>query len=342
MSDADTIARDGAKGFTRAPQPVRDESPAPRFSLLGPVEVRKDDRDHAPTAPKLLQLLALLLTRPGRLVHTDSIIHEVWSEEPPWNVRTGVQTLVDQLRRCIEDSGLAPSGRRVLVTRPPGYVLRVEPHHIDVVVFRQLVLQGREAFHARQYEEAARLLRSGLALWSGAPMANVPCGPVLSAYVVELQEQQRTARYLCIQAEIEAGRGQDLIGELRALVASDPLDEGPHAQLMQVLGDAGRRSEALALYRQLRERLIDELGLEPCESLQRLHYELLRGGPAHHPPTRAGGSPGWRPPGPERHRGGVAPVDEVVGGTGAGPRSALSEMSPLSPSAENGGRLPPD
>jgi DNA-binding SARP family transcriptional activator len=278
VRDVTVIAGSGVTGLSRAPHPLSDNSASPRFSLLGPVEVRKDDRDYAPTAPKTLQLLALLLMRSGHLVHTDSIIHEVWSEEPPRSVRTGVQTLVYQLRRCMQDAGLGASGRRVLATRGPGYVLRVEPGHIDVVVFRQLVAQGQEAFHAGQYEEAARLLRSGLDLWSDTPLANVPCGPVLSSYVVELQEQLRAARFLRIQAEIEAGRAQDLIAELRALVSSDPLDEGSHAQLMQVLGSAGRRSEALALYRQLRERLIEELGLEPCEQVQQLHYDLLRAG----------------------------------------------------------------
>lgn len=256
-----------------------DDSAAPRFSLLGPVAVRKDDRDHTPTAPSLLQLLSLLLMRPGQCVHADVIAHEVWSaQEPPRGARAGLRALVGQLRDCLEGAVPAVCGRHVLAARPPGYVLRVEPRQIDVVVFQQLVRQGQEAFHAGQYEQAARLLRSGLDLRSGEPMANVPCGPVLSAYVLELQEQLRAARFLRIQAEIEAGGTEDLIGELRGLVADDPLDEGVHAQLMQVLGRAGRRSEALALYRQLRERLIDELGLEPCETVQRLHHEVLRAG----------------------------------------------------------------
>jgi DNA-binding SARP family transcriptional activator len=265
-------------GLPRPPRPRYDDSAAPRFSVLGPVEMRRNDRDYSPTAPKLRQLLALLLMRSGHPVHTDSIIHEVWSQEPPRSVRTDVRTLVDQLRRCIEDADPAASGRHVLAARHQGYVLRVEPRHIDVVVFQQLVLQGQEKFHAGQYEDAARLLRSGLALWSGAPMANVACGPVLSSYVVELQEQLRTARYLRIQAGIESGHGQDLIEDLHALVASDPLDEGSHAQLMQVLTNAGRRAAAAALYRQLREHLIAERGLEPCENLQRLHFRLLRAG----------------------------------------------------------------
>lgn len=280
MPVTDVIAREGVFGLPRTPQPAPPEDAAlPRLSLLGPVRVQTEDRDHTPTAPKLRQLLALLMMRSGHTLHPDAIVHELWSREaPPRNVRSCVQTLVYQLRRCLDDAGPAASGRHVLAVRPPGYVLRVQPHQLDVVVFQQLVRQGQEAFHAGQFEQAARLLRAGLGLWSGEPMAGVRLGPVLSAYALELQEQRRTTRFLRIQADIEAGRDAELIGELRALVTDDPLDEGAHAQLMQVLGRVGRRSEALALYRQLRERLIDELGLEPCDTVQQRHREVLRAG----------------------------------------------------------------
>lgn len=274
----DAIARMGVIGLARTLHPVRDDDATtlPSFSLLGPVAVRTDDRDLTPTAPRLLQVLALLMMRSGRLVHPEAIAHEVWSTEaPPPSVRSAVHALVLELRGCIE---AAAPGRHAVTVRHPGYVLRVAPHRIDVLVFQQRVRQGREALRAGQYEEAARLLRSGLDLWSGEPMANVPRGPLLAAYAVELREKLRAARYLRIEADIEAGRTEELIGELRTLVAGEPLDEATHAQLMRVLGAAGRRSEALALYRQLRERLIEELGVEPCEAVQRLHHDALRAG----------------------------------------------------------------
>ena len=276
----DAIARETVVGIRRTPHTIRyDDSSAPRFSLLGPLQVRKDDRDHTPDAPELRQLLALLLMRPGGLVHPETIVHEIWSQEvPAGGVRAGVHTLVRELRRRIDETCPGASGRHLLAIRPNGYLLRVEPDRIDTVVFQQLAGQGQKAFHARRYGQAARLLRSGLALWTGPPMADVPCGPVLSAYGLELEDQRRTARYLRIQAEIECGQAEELIGELRTLVADDPLDEVPHAQLMQVLGTVGRRAEALALYRQRRERLIDELGVEPCETVQQLHHDVLRAG----------------------------------------------------------------
>ncbi|WP_092528552.1 AfsR/SARP family transcriptional regulator [Amycolatopsis arida] len=248
------------------------------FTLLGPLEVRKDGRDHAPTAPKILQLLAMLLLRPGKVVPAELIIKELWADNPPRSVRTTMQTYIWQLRRCIEENGLAADGDEILATKPPGYVLHVASAQIDVFAFQRFGQQGRTLLDERRHAEAAAAFRSALGLWWGPPLANVNSGPVLSAYAMDLQEQRRTVQHLRFQAEIEAGMHRDLIGELRSLVATNPLDESLHSQLMQVLSRSGRRVEALATYRQLRAKLNEELGLEPCLELQDLHHQLLSAG----------------------------------------------------------------
>ncbi|SFB25243.1 DNA-binding transcriptional activator of the SARP family [Amycolatopsis marina] len=245
------------------------------FTLLGPVEVRKGGQDYAPTAPKMLQLLALLLMRPGKIVQIDSIIEELWANDPPRSVRTTMQTYVYQLRKCIEHNGLATDGEELLVTRTPGYAFKIDPAQVDVFAFELRCRQGRQLLDEGRFDQAAAAFRAALSLWSGAPMANVNCGSVLSAYAVELQEQRRNAQHLRIQSEIEGGMHRDLIGELRSLVTSNPLDEGLHGQLMRVLGRSGRRSDAMATYRQLRARLNNELGVDPCDELQSLHHQLL-------------------------------------------------------------------
>ncbi|SFT36077.1 DNA-binding transcriptional activator of the SARP family [Actinopolyspora lacussalsi subsp. righensis] len=245
-----------------------------KFTLLGPLEVLKHGEDHAPTAPKPLQLLAMLLMRPGKVVHTDSIVHELWGDEPPRSARTTMQTYVYQLRRWLEKSDLT-SENAVLATKPPGYVLQVEPAQTDLFTFQHLRRQGEALMESGSYSEAVDSLRSALSLWSGPPLANINCGPVLTAYAVNLQEQQHNTRYLRIQAEIEAGMHRDLIAELRSLVTMNPLDEELHEQLMRVLSRSGRRLEALAMYRELHRKLNEELALEPSDELQRLHRELL-------------------------------------------------------------------
>jgi SARP family transcriptional regulator, regulator of embCAB operon len=248
------------------------------FTLLGPLEVVKNGNNYAPSAPKILQLLAMLLMRPGKVVQVDSIIRELWADDPPRSVRTTMQTYVYQLRKCIEKNGLAPDGDELLVTRSPGYLFKINPAQIDVTTFQRLCRQGRESMAAERYEDAATSFRSALSLWTGSPLANVNCGSLLSAYAVDLQEQKRTAHHLRIQAEIEGGKHRELIGELRFLVSTNPLDEGLHGQLMRVLGRSGRRSDAMAIYRQVRARLHAELGVEPCDELQLLHHGLLSAG----------------------------------------------------------------
>ena len=249
-----------------------------RFSLLGPLEVRKNGIDYAPTAPKVLQLLAMLLIRPGQVVHTDSIIRELWASDPPRSVRKTLHIYVHHLRRCLDQDALTEVPESLLVTKSPGYLLRIDGSQVDVAQFRNLREQGRAALHRQEYSAAALSLQAALDLWAGPPMANVRCGPVLAAYSMELLEQRRSAHQLRIEAEINGGMDRELIGELRGLVAANPLDEGITGQLIRVLGRCGRRSDAMASYRDLRARLNDELGVEPCEELQQLHRELLSAG----------------------------------------------------------------
>lgn len=270
-SVTDTIARGG----TEAGDP---DSRAVTFTLLGPLEIRKDRQDYAPTAPKILQLLAMLLLRAGEVVHIDSIIRELWAGEPPRSVRTTMQTYVYQLRKCITTNNLAADADKLLITKPPGYVFRIEPRQVDVFQFQQLCEQGKDLFGQADYRRASQSFRAALDLWAGQPLANVHCGQILTAAAVELQEQQRNALHLRIQADMAAGLHRELIGELRSLVTTNPLDEGLHGLLMRALSASGRRSDALATYRTLRGVLNEELGVEPCEELQLLHRELLSAG----------------------------------------------------------------
>jgi DNA-binding SARP family transcriptional activator len=246
-----------------------------RFTVLGQLEVLKDGVDHAPTAPKVLQLMGMLLLRPGRVAHIDSIVEELWGDRPPRSVRTTMQTYVYHLRRCIEENALAADAEAMLATRHPGYLLCISPAQVDVTSFQELCRRGATEMAQARHTDAVRSLRAALALWSGPPLANVPCGPVLSRFVVELEEQRRHAQHLRIEAEMAVGAHRELIGDLRTMVAVDRLDEVLHGQLIRVLARSGRRSDAMATYRDLRSRLISELGVEPCDELRALHLDLL-------------------------------------------------------------------
>jgi SARP family transcriptional regulator, regulator of embCAB operon len=249
-----------------------------RFTLLGPLEVLRDGVDHAPTTPKVLQLLAVLVTRPGRMVHIDTLIQELWSDNPPRTVRTTLHTYVYHLRRCLTDRQLADDADKMLTTRQSGYALHIDPTRIDVHDFGVLQQCGNDRRAVGDHAGAADSYRRALDLWSGAPLANLHCGPILSAYRTELVEQRRNVLHLRIEAEIASGHHRELIGELRSLVTGRPLDEALHGQLMRALGRSGRRSDAMTVYRGLRSRLAGELGVEPCDELQLLHRDLISEG----------------------------------------------------------------
>jgi DNA-binding SARP family transcriptional activator len=276
---ADEQARNGLGGGAGRPEPVDRRV---RFSVLGPLEARYGDTDHAPSTPKILQLLAMLVIRPGRTVSVDSLIGELWPRRVPRTARTTLASYVYHLRRRIDRDPALPAGESLVTTRAPGYALRIDPPQVDVHAFTTLLHRAHELHQGSDHSAAADTCRRALGLWSGPPLANVPRGPQLEAYTTGLLEELRAARHLLVEAEIAGGHHRRLVGELRSLTAENPFDEAMHAQLMVALGRSGRRSDALAVFRQLRDRLAAELGVEPCDELQLVQHDLLSHGKARH------------------------------------------------------------
>ena len=140
-----------AEGRAVDDRPVDDAlAPDVRFALLGRLEVVVGGRDVAPTAPRALQLLALLLLRARQVVPTDTIVTELWGDRPPKRARAAVQTHVYQLRRCIQQLGLVGEADDVLVTRAPGYVLEVDPARTDLHTFTTGCGPGRPRGRTRE------------------------------------------------------------------------------------------------------------------------------------------------------------------------------------------------
>jgi DNA-binding SARP family transcriptional activator len=137
-----------------------------RFRALGPLEIVHGGRECTPSAPKVLQVLALLVLRANQIVHMDTLIEQLWGEHPPRSALTTIQTYIYQLRRFLERNAFVGNGEEIVVTRVPGYILRVDPRQIDLQRFEQLAAIGRDQFRQGQYAEAARHLRAALALWT--------------------------------------------------------------------------------------------------------------------------------------------------------------------------------
>jgi DNA-binding SARP family transcriptional activator len=233
------------------------------FRLLGPLEALDGDRSIALGGAKQRALLAVLLLHANEVVSSDRLIAELWGERPPATAAKSVQTYVSRLRKEL--------GERRLATRPPGYVLRVDPAELDLARFEALVAEARRA----PPPAAAEKLRRALALWRGPPLADLAYEPFAQTEIARLEELRVAALEARFDADLAAGGHAGLVAELEATIAAHPLREHMRAQLMLALYRAGRQADALHAYRAARRELSDELGLEPGEELRRLEQAIL-------------------------------------------------------------------
>jgi DNA-binding SARP family transcriptional activator len=238
-----------------------------RFLLLGPVEVREGERRLAPGGSKQRALLAILLLNANEVVSAERLIDGLCGEEPPATAPKMLQVFVSRLR-----SELA--GAKVIETRAPGYVATVGPDELDILRFDELVAAGRSEM-AGDPPKAAATLREALSLWRGPPLSDVSVEPFAQLAIPKLEEMHLSALEDRIDADLAAGRHHEVVAELQDLVAQHPLRERERGQLMVALYRDGRQAEALQAYRDARETLIDELGVEPSRDLQQLEAAIL-------------------------------------------------------------------
>jgi DNA-binding SARP family transcriptional activator len=238
------------------------------FRVLGPLEVREGMRSVPLGGAKPRALLGVLLLHANEVVSLAGLVESLWGEHPPATAGKLVQGYVHALRKQL--------GADTLLTRPPGYRLDVAPGALDLLEFRRLTGEARQA----EPERAAELRRAALALWQGPPLADVQLEGPAANEVGRLAELRLTTQIEQIDAELALGRHADLVGELETLVAANPYQERLRAQLILALFRSGRQAEALQAYRAVRRSLRDELGLEPGDDLRRLEAAILRQDPA--------------------------------------------------------------
>jgi predicted ATPase/DNA-binding SARP family transcriptional activator len=222
--------------------------------ILGPLEVVSNGSAVSLGGRKQRAVLAMLATRVGAAVSADELIESLWPEHPPATATTTVQVYVSRLRKALGADRIETSGG--------GYVLRVAPEQLDAARFRRLAADGRSA--------------EALALWRGPALADFVYESWAQGEAARLEEERLACVEQRIDADLEAGRHAELVGELEALVAEHPLRERLRGQLMLALYRAGRQADALEVYQRARATLVDELGIEPSPELQELNRKILQ------------------------------------------------------------------
>ncbi|MBE1590626.1 BTAD domain-containing putative transcriptional regulator [Nonomuraea angiospora] len=247
-----------------------------RFGVLGPLAVWTDAGESV-TVPglKVRALLVDLLVHEGHPVSADRLVDDLWGAEPPGNPAGALQVRVSQLRKAFEDA--EPGGKNLVVSRAPGYLLRHEDGAVDAARFAALLARAEASDSPRT---RAGLLADALALWRGPAYADFADEEYTRSAILRLEEQRLSALEQHAEARLELGEHGLLVGELGDLVARHPLRERLRAVHMRALYRAGRQSEALASYGELRDRLADELGLDPGPELVALHQAILGQDPA--------------------------------------------------------------
>jgi predicted ATPase/DNA-binding SARP family transcriptional activator len=223
------------------------------FRILGPLEVSSNGETLDLGGQKQRALLAMLLLTANRVVARDRLIEALWEDEPPETAQKALQVYVSQLRKVL--------GRDRLVTKSPGYLVRVEADELDLERFQHLSDDG-------QLDEA-------LALWRGPALSDFTYQRFAQTEIARLEELHLVCIENRIERDLALGLHGDLVGELEALVKEHPLRERLRGQLMLALYRAGRQAEALDAYQQARRALVDELGIEPGRSLRDLHQAIL-------------------------------------------------------------------
>ena len=274
--------------YARSPS---DGSSGMRYRLLGPLEVIGDDGEVVALGGRERVLVATLVLGANQVVSTDRLVDALWGDDPPATAANALQVHVSKLRKKLSRAGAGES----LTSAPQGYVLQTGPGDVDLEEFEQLASAA-----AGEPAEVSRRLREALALWRGPALADVS-SDLLAGEKTRLEELRLLALERRIEADLALGHHADLVGELEALVQADPLREGPRRQLMLALYRSGRQADALATYREAREVLAEELGIDPGPELQALELAILNQDPEHRRTCR------WTPvvqsPGPCHHLG---------------------------------------
>ncbi len=258
-----------------------------RLQILGPLRIWRGGVELDPGPRQQLCLLAVLLARAGEPVSTRELIELMWGEEAPDSALNVIHKYVGALRRIFEPSVAARSSGTHLFRRGNGYMFTPGPAVLDLVEFGHRVDDAKRALADDRPDMALEQYERALALWKGPAGDGLDYARSAAAVFAELDARFFDVCVAAAELAVSLAVPQRMVAPLRTAAAMAPLNEPVHAALISVLGAAGQQAEALTVFRHTRERLADELGIDPGQALQRAHQRVLSGPPAAEPVTVA-------------------------------------------------------
>ncbi|MDQ3898188.1 MAG: winged helix-turn-helix domain-containing protein, partial [Actinomycetota bacterium] len=255
-----------------------------RILILGSLELVGPRGEAVPLrGTKLRTLTALLAVEAGRPVSTDRLVDAVYGDDLPRCAQNALQLQVSTLRRVLREAG--DGAERAVVTRPPGYVLDVDPQDVDALEFERLVAAAGTCTSTAPVE-ASTLLRRALDLWRGPALADFAFDDFAAGYRVRLEELRLSAIEECMALDLDLGRHGACVDPLERLVDEHPLRERAWGQLMVALYRSGRQADSLRAFERARTHLAEELGIDPGPELRRLEAAVLAQDPQLLAPPR--------------------------------------------------------
>jgi predicted ATPase/DNA-binding SARP family transcriptional activator len=282
------------------------------FRVLGTLAASVNGHPVRLGGPRQIAVLAMLITSRGAVVPADRLASEAWENlRPP--TPTTLHVYVSKLRKALEPERLTRAPGRLLTREGSGYALRIDPSQVDSERFTELALKGRQALEDQRFEEAHALLTKSLKLWRGPAYADVADMSFALPEIARLTELHVTAREDSLAALIELGRHDIAVGSLDALVSEQPLRERAWELLCLALYRSGRQADALAALRTIRQRLAEDLGIDPSPTLRDLEAAILEQDPALDKPKLLRTSAYVTPTGSERGKKPPSPLTRLIG-----------------------------
>jgi DNA-binding SARP family transcriptional activator len=246
-----------------------------RLQILGPLRLWRHDVELEPGSRRQAYLLAVLLARVGRPTSKDELIDLIWGDDVPETARNIVHKYVGTLRHLLEPTLPARATGSFLLRRGDSYLLAADAKTLDVVAFRQSVCAAADAFSRDCFAASLDRYTDALALWSGPAGNGLSPGPGSLGIFARLNGEFFDACTAAAALAVSVGRPERVVPALYLATTIDPWHEPVHAGLITTLGAAGRQAEALSVYREIRERLIEDLGISPGRALEDAYRAVL-------------------------------------------------------------------